>query len=68
MGCHIEDSGHLFLSCSFSKGVWAAIFNWVGKAAISDVGGWEHFLLFGELVNVKKDGGRVSRLITYWLR
>jgi hypothetical protein len=60
-----EDSGHLFLSCSFSKGVWAAIFNWVGKAAISDVGGWEHFLLFGELVNVKKDGGKVSRLI--WL-
>jgi hypothetical protein len=40
-----EDSGHLFLSCSFSKGVWAAIFSWVGKAAITDAGGWEHFFV-----------------------
>jgi hypothetical protein len=60
-----EDSDHLFFSCSFSKGVWASIFSWVGKANITEAVGWEHFLLLGDLVNLKKDGGRVSRLI--WL-
>jgi hypothetical protein len=34
--------------------VWAAIFSSVGKAVITDAGGWEHLLLFGDLVHLKK--------------
>jgi hypothetical protein len=62
---HIEDSGHLFLTCQFSKGVWSEIANWVGKNIAIVTACWNHFLLFGNLVNLKKGGGRVSRLI--WL-
>jgi hypothetical protein len=62
---HIEDSGHLFLSCQFSKGIWAAIANWVGKNIVTGTACWHHFLSFGNLVSLKKGGDRVSRLI--WL-
>jgi hypothetical protein len=61
----VEDSSHLFFPCHFSKRIWAAIASWVGKDIPTGADGWNHFLLFGELVRLKKDGGRVSRLI--WL-
>jgi hypothetical protein len=62
---HIEDSGDLFLTCQFSKGVWSEIANWVGKNIATGTSCWNHFLLFGNLVRLKKGGGWVSRLI--WL-
>jgi hypothetical protein len=62
---HVEDRGHLFFSCSFSKGIWEAFYNWLGKSFPTSVEGWNHFLLFGDLVRLKKGGGRVNRLI--WL-
>jgi hypothetical protein len=61
---HIEDSGHLFLTCQFSKGVWNEIANWVGKNINTGTALWNHFLLFGNMVRLKKSG-RVNRLI--WL-
>jgi hypothetical protein len=51
---HVEDSGHLFLSCQFSKEVWAEIANWVGKKIVTGTACWNHFLLFGNLVSLKK--------------
>jgi hypothetical protein len=62
---HVEDSGHLFLSCQFSKGIWDAIAKWVGKNIVTGTACWHHFLSFGNLVSLKKGGDRVSRLI--WL-
>jgi hypothetical protein len=61
---HTEDSDHLFLTCQFSKGVWNQIANWVGKTIVTGTALWNHFLVFGNMVRLKK-GDRVSRLI--WL-
>jgi hypothetical protein len=60
-----EDCDHLFFSCHFSKGIWTALSQWLGKTIPSGVDRWSHFLLFGDLVRLKKGGGRVNRLI--WL-
>jgi hypothetical protein len=60
----IEDSDHLFFSCLFCKGVWEAFSRWIGKRIPTGVEGWNHFLLFGDLVKAKKIA-RVSYLI--WL-
>jgi hypothetical protein len=60
---NIEDSGHLFFSCNFSRGIWALISNWIGKGIPVGVDGCYNFLIFGDLVGLKKGGGRVSRLI-----
>jgi hypothetical protein len=61
---HVEDTAHLFFSCSFTKGVWEEVSRWIGKQIPSCVDGWRHFLLFGDLVKVRK-GGRVKQL--FWL-
>jgi hypothetical protein len=61
---HVEDIGHLFFSCQFNSGIWNAIASWIGKSIPTGVDGCTHFLMFGNLVSLKK-GGRVSRLI--WL-
>jgi hypothetical protein len=60
-----EDCDHLFYFCQFSKGIWASISQWLGKTVPSNLDRWTHFLLFGDLIKLKKGGGRVSRLI--WL-
>jgi hypothetical protein len=60
-----EDIGHLFFSCQFSVGIWNDISNWIGKVIPTGVDYCTHFLLFGDLVRLKKGSGRVSRLI--WL-
>jgi hypothetical protein len=60
-----EDIGHLFFSCQYSIGIWNAISNWIGKVIPTGVDYCTHFLLFGDLVRLKKGSGRVSRLI--WL-
>jgi hypothetical protein len=60
-----EDCDHLFFLCPFSKEIWAAISRWLGKNTPTGVDRWTHFLLFGDLVRLKKGGGRVTRLI--WL-
>jgi hypothetical protein len=60
---HVEDRGHLFFSCSFSKGIWEAFYNWLGKSFSTGVEGWNNYSRFGDLVKVKKGGGRVSHLI-----
>jgi hypothetical protein len=62
---NVEDSGHLVFSCTFSKGVWDLVSNWLGKRIPTGVDCCRHFLLFGDLVGSKKGGGRISRLI--WL-
>jgi hypothetical protein len=62
---NVEDIGHLFLSCHFSVGIWIAISNWLGKGIPTGVDRCAHFLMFGDMVRLKKGGGRVSRLI--WL-
>ncbi|CAJ2673745.1 unnamed protein product [Trifolium pratense] len=59
-----EDCAHLFFLCSFSKGVLEAVYNWVGKSLPISVVGWNHFLLFGDMIKTKK-GGCVNHLI--WL-
>jgi hypothetical protein len=61
---HIEDCAHIFYHCSFSKAVWEAVFNWIGKSVITDTDGWNHFSLFGTLFNFQK-GGRTNHLL--WL-
>jgi hypothetical protein len=61
---HIEDCVHLFYCCSFSKGVWEVVFNWVGKRLSMDAVSWNHFSLFGTLFNFQK-GGRINHLL--WL-
>jgi hypothetical protein len=62
---NVEDSGHLFFSCQFSIGIWTAVSNWLGKAMPTGVECCTHFCMFGNLIRLKKEGGRVSRLI--WL-
>jgi hypothetical protein len=62
---NVEDSEHLFLGCQFSKAIWNAVARWLGKNIQTGVDRWNHFLLFGDLVRLKKGGGRISRLI--WL-
>jgi hypothetical protein len=64
--CHTENCEHLFFSCSFIKGVWEAIFLWIGKsiASAGSVLGLNHFSMFGTLFRYPK-GGRVNHLI--WL-
>jgi hypothetical protein len=61
----VEDCDHLFFSFQFSKGIWGAISRWLGKTIPTGVDRWTHFLMFGDLVSLKKGGGRVNRLI--WL-
>jgi hypothetical protein len=61
---NVEDSAHLLFSCPFSKGVWDAVSNWIGKSIPYDAEVWNHFLLFDNMVKLK-DGGRVGHLI--WL-
>ncbi|XP_045797681.1 uncharacterized protein LOC123891843 [Trifolium pratense] len=60
----LEDSAHLFFSCSFSKEVWSNVLNWLGKTLPLGAEGWYHFILFGDQFNVK-DKGRVRYLV--WL-
>jgi hypothetical protein len=36
---HIEDASHLFFSCPFNKGVWEAVFMWLGKSISLNVEG-----------------------------
>ncbi|MCH81357.1 ribonuclease H protein [Trifolium medium] len=59
-----EDCAHLFFRCPFSKKVWQAVYNWIGKSLSADVTGWHHFMLFGDLLKGKKRE-RYSHLI--WL-
>jgi hypothetical protein len=60
----VEDTAHLFFSCTFSQGVWDDILNWLGKDFLVGSEGWHHFMLFGDLFRIK-DAGRVRYLI--WL-
>ncbi|CAJ2637710.1 unnamed protein product [Trifolium pratense] len=59
-----EDCNHLFFLCPFSKRIWEAIFKWIGKRFPPNNKGWNHFVLFGDMVKSKK-GERVRHLI--WL-
>jgi hypothetical protein len=45
-----EEKNHLFFSCPFSRGIWAAVYNWIGKSIPVGAVGWHNFLLFGDLV------------------
>jgi hypothetical protein len=60
-----ENRDHLFFSCPLGRGIWAAVYDWIGKSIPEGAVGWNHFLLFGDLIMLSKGGGRVSRLI--WL-
>jgi hypothetical protein len=62
---NLEDSSHLFFSCQFVKRIWAAISSWIGKDIPTGEVGCNNFMWFGELVRLKKTGGRVNHLI--WL-
>jgi hypothetical protein len=50
---HNEDNAHLFFYCPFSNGIWNVVFGWLGKAYQTVVEGWNHFKLFGNLVDRK---------------
>jgi hypothetical protein len=50
----MEDTTHIFLSCSFVKQVWHRIFNWSGFVINTHTMVWRHFLHFGSMVKSKK--------------
>jgi hypothetical protein len=59
-----KDTTYLFISCPFSQGVWKEVLKWLGKDLPVGSEGWNHFMLFGDLIKLKDDG-RVRYLI--WL-
>jgi hypothetical protein len=60
----MEDTTHLFFLCPFNKGIWEAVYNWIGESIPSDFDGCNHFMRFGKLFRHQKKG-RVNHLI--WL-
>jgi hypothetical protein len=63
---HLEDCEHLFFDCSFIKGVWNLVFQWIGRSSSTGAGvmGIHHFSSFGILFRNPKCG-RSKHLI--WL-
>jgi hypothetical protein len=61
---HTEEISHLFFLCPFSKGIWEAVSNWIGKSVPSDTVGSDHFTRFGKLFG-HQHKGRINHLI--WL-
>jgi hypothetical protein len=59
-----EDCSHLFFHWGFVKGVWEAIFRWLGHRLPIGLAGWDHSLSFGTLFK-SKNGNHVRHLI--WL-
>jgi hypothetical protein len=51
---YTEDCAHLFYRCSFSKGIWEAVFNWVGKRFSTDAIGGNSFFFFWYFVQLSK--------------
>jgi hypothetical protein len=49
-----EDCAHLFYRCSFVVTVWEAVFNWYGKGLPTGAEGWNHFILFGDMIHSEK--------------
>jgi hypothetical protein len=54
---HVEERAHLFFNCPFSKGVWEAMFCWLGRRISTYGECWNHFLSFGNLFKSKKGDG-----------
>jgi hypothetical protein len=61
---HLEETTHLFFHCPFSKGIWEAVFNWIGKSVPSVIDGCNHFTRFENLFWHQKNG-QINHLI--WL-
>ncbi|PNX66256.1 ribonuclease H [Trifolium pratense] len=50
----VENCHHLFFSCDKVIELWKQVFLWMGVEASLQVGGRQHFMLFGSLVKSKK--------------
>jgi hypothetical protein len=56
----MKRTGTSFLLLPFSRGIWVAVYHWIGKSIPVGAVGWHHILLFGDLMKLSKGGGRVS--------